>query len=170
MSHVMFFTRALLWSGALMLSAGLLMSVAPLAETRLLPVVGDAVAYDWRQESEGRWSAEIHMIKYRSCSPTETWGMNYMGPSRTEGKAATVLNPLEPPPYEVPIRYLDDDTPGSSHPAIEGRQSFGRWQFGSPGRPVYAGSTMIMEPRHNCHGIYDTVSRVGPVVVGQDSD
>lgn len=160
------FVNALLITGGILIAAAAIIGSTPVVETKLYPVVSNLAAYDWKKDSEGRWSAEIHMVKNRTCRPTPEWGKNT--PDVQDTKTATVLNPRIPPPYEVPIFYVDDDTPGSSHPALKGRQSFGRWSFGSRRRPVEAGSQLIFEPRHDCHSLFETVSEVGPITVGKD--
>lgn len=123
-------------------------------DDRRKPVIIEMVAKDWRVVDD-LWSASVYGIKSRGECEPHSFPWTGVAMNRVSG--------------EFTLRFLDDDTPGSSRPA--GKQSFGVWAFDGD---VMVCDEIVITARHLCPGTdgdayhYGVTTPMGPFVVGDD--
>ena len=135
------------------LSGQVAMAYSYRVELWLNPVVRDFSAINWKLDPKTRyWSARVRGEKVdKNCI-------------YVKGQRVTALVKIAPlaEGFEVPVVYLQDDTPDSTRPA--GYQDFGRWQFNAPNLPI--GSSLVVSVKNDCpHRKKITTSEIGPFVI-----
>lgn len=125
-------------------------------ESYFSPVFIDRTHIDWREESDGTWSAVVFLNKRRGACI-------YV---RDQIETAVGLTPSGEA-VESRIEYVEDRTPGSNRP-VGWQRLDSRIHFLDPG--IVAGTVLRGVVLHQCGNGSVTVTEWGPVVVGESQE
>ena len=121
------------------------------------PIVSEFTSRGWYQvEETGHWRAHITGIKEQTLCFFD----------RNQEVSGLVQLPDGSTPFEIPVTFVDDDTPNSDRPP--GFQSFGIWEFHSA--DIGPRSVIAVNVRHLCYSQSASepvvrVSTLGPFTI-----
>jgi hypothetical protein len=128
--------------GGFLIAVPIALVAGPAIEARVFPVLRGAHVISAQRDG--------HAVVF-DVAGTKARGCTYRGASALAGPRAGYMEQAS-----ITFPASVGDASAASRPL--GEQSFGPWRI----EPVASGEVVAIQLRHHCHGLWDTVTQLGP--------